>query len=76
MATYRLTVATSAQADTIEGESTPAASEDGRSRVVWSCDAFGRGVSVTVQPLTADTQFVLHAIRVTVTPSYAGADDA
>jgi hypothetical protein len=45
-------------------------------RVVWSCDEFGRGVSLTIKPLNADTQFVLHAMRAYVIPSSAGPEDS
>ena len=76
MAQYRLTVTTSATASVIQGESEPVGSDDGRLRVVWSCDEMGRGVSATIEPLTADTQFVLHSVRAIVIPSAAGPDDA
>jgi hypothetical protein len=73
--TYRLTLTTSASAATVEGEATPATSLDGKDRVVWSCDDVGRGVSIEVKPLSADTQFVFHSVRVQVIPSKAGPDD-
>jgi hypothetical protein len=76
MKAYRLSVTTTTTKSTIEGEATPATSADGRQRVVWSCDEFGRGASVTIKPLDANTQFVLHGVRVYVVASLAGADDA
>jgi hypothetical protein len=50
-------------------------SADGKQRLVCSCDEVGRGVSVEIKPLGADTQFVLHSIRVQVIPSKAGPED-
>jgi hypothetical protein len=76
MKQYSLTIETSTEVATIVGSAEPAPAADGRLRVVWGCDSQGRGVSATVKPLSADTQFVLHSLRLTVVPSIAGPEDA
>lgn len=76
MPSYRCTTETSAAAATVEGDASPSASRDGTSRIVWGTDDFGRGVSVTVQPLQANGQFVAHRVELEVTVSNAGPDDA
>jgi len=73
---YRLTIQTSNDAATVEGSALPTNSQDGRLRLVWSTDAVGRGVSITVQPLSAETQFVIHQMMAVVIPSQAGPDDS
>jgi hypothetical protein len=76
MAQHRMTVQTPTTASTVEGDATPSSSEDGTARVVWGCDDVGRGVLVTIQPLEANGQFVLHRVELTGTPSNAGPEDA
>jgi hypothetical protein len=73
---YELTLETSTEAATLVADATPATAADGRLRVVWGCDSQGRGASATIKPLSADTQFVLHSVRLTVIPSLAGVEDA
>jgi hypothetical protein len=73
--TYRVTITTSATESSLEGEAEAVMSADGKQRLVCSCDEVGRGVSVEIKPLGADTQFVLHSIRVQVIPSKAGPED-
>ncbi len=75
-ATYRLSTKTTAAENTVEGDAAPALSRDGTSRIVWSTDDFGRGISVTVQPLQANGQFVLHSVGLHVAPSSAGPEEA
>lgn len=76
MKDYSLTLETSTELATLVATAEPAAAADGRLRVVWGCDSQGRGASATIKPLTAETQFVVHSIRLTVIPSMAGAEDA
>jgi hypothetical protein len=76
MKEYSLTLETSTELATLVASATPPAAADGRLRVVWGCDSQGRGVSATVAPLSAETQFVVHAIRLTVIPAIAGVEDA
>jgi hypothetical protein len=73
---YRLTTRTASAASTVEGDATPNDSSDETMRVCWSTDNVGKGVEVTVQPLAAEEQFVLHAIVVTGTQTKAGPEDA
>jgi hypothetical protein len=42
---------------------------------VWGTDDVGKGVEVTIQPLLAEEQFILHAIVVRGTQSMMGAED-
>jgi hypothetical protein len=44
-------------------------------RVVWGTDDVGKGIEVTIQPLLAEEQFVLHAIVVRGVQSNAGPED-
>jgi hypothetical protein len=60
----------------VEGDSAPSLSHDGTSRIVWSTDDVGRGVSVKVQPLQANGQFVVHRIEIVGAVSRAGSEDA
>ena len=73
---YRCTTRTASSAATIEGDATPNASQDETMRVVWGTDDVGKGVEVTIQPLLAEEQFVLHAVVLRGVQSNAGADDA
>ena len=73
---YELTLETSTETSTLVADSTPATAADGRLRVVWGCDSQGRGVSATIKPLSAETQFVVQSIRLTVVPAFAGPEDA
>jgi len=63
------------EAATVEGIASPSLSHDGTSRIVWSCDDFGRGTSVTVRPLQANSQFVCHRVELAVSVSNAGPED-
>lgn len=75
MARYRCTTETSTAAATVEGTAIPSVSRDGTSRIVWSTDEVGRGTSVTVRPLQADSQFVVHRVELMVSVSNAGPED-
>ncbi len=75
MPSYRLTTETATAAATVEGVATPSLSRDGTSRIVWGCDDVGRGTSVTVRPLQANSQFVCHRVELIVSPSNAGPED-
>lgn len=72
----RVTTQASMSPSEVEGEPTPSTSQDGTYRLVVGADAFGRGPSVRVKPLTADEQFMLGKVSVKAIPSLAGADDA
>jgi hypothetical protein len=76
MSTFRLTLTTTTTSSHVEGDATSIPGQDVRSRVVWSTDDAGRGASVTVRPLQADKQNVIHSIAVTVIPSGASDDEA
>jgi hypothetical protein len=76
MKEYSLTLETSTELATLVGSATPSAAADKRLSIVWGCDSQGRGVSATIKPLSAETQFVIHSIRLTVIPSTSGVDDA
>jgi hypothetical protein len=73
--TYRCTTRTAGSASTVEGDATPNPSSDETMRVVWGTDDVGKGVEVTIQPLLAEEQFVLHAIVVRGVQSNAGPED-
>jgi hypothetical protein len=74
-ASYQLTTETSRSARTVEGTAQPALSEDGTSRVVWSIDDVGRGITVIVEPLEATGQFVCHRIELDIVITRAGPED-
>jgi hypothetical protein len=76
MARYQMTMQTTSSEKTVEGVATPSPSKDGTSRLVWGCDDFGRGISVTVRPLEATGQFVCHRVELEGTTSKAGPQDA
>jgi len=76
MSTYRLSLTTTTTASHVEGDAESIPGQDLRSRVVWSTDDAGRGASVTVRPLEADKQNVIHGVGVTVIPSGAADDEA
>jgi len=76
MSSYRLTLTTTTTSSHVEGDATAIPGQDNRSRVVWSTDDMGRGASVTVRPLGADKQTVIHSMAVTVIPSGAADDEA
>lgn len=73
--TYSATVATSSAAGDTLGAATPRAALDGRLRLLWGADSFGRGASVTIRPNDAFAQWVCHSVRVTAIPSQASPDD-
>jgi hypothetical protein len=72
----RVTITTSSGASVIEGTPVPASSADGTFRSVVGCDAFGRGMQVTVGPTTADEQWSLQRISLVAVASLAGPEDA
>lgn len=73
---YSASIANSTSAaDALGTETASATGADGRSRITWSADSFGRGVSVTITPLDATSQNVLHAVAFDVIPSLAGPED-
>lgn len=75
-APVRVSIVTASTVDTVEGIPEPSASQDGTYRLVVGCDIFGRGPQVTVKPLTADSQWILHRIAISARPSLAGPEDA
>ena len=74
-ATVQCEVTTSADANVVEGQTSAPSTADGRQRLVFGCDLAGRGVSISLKPLTADTQFVLYSMTAYVSASMAGPDD-
>jgi hypothetical protein len=72
---YRCTTRTASSELTVEGDATPNPSNDETMRVVWGTDDVGKGIEVTIQPLEAEEQFVLHAIVVRAVQTNAGAED-
>lgn len=72
----RLTVNTSMTPSMVEGEPEPSISQDDTYRLVCGIDAMGRGPTLTVKPLTADTQFAIERISIKVVPSLAGPEDS
>jgi hypothetical protein len=74
--TYRCTIRTGTVGTVIEGDATPSDSQDDTARAVFGCDEVGRGIEVTIQPLSAEAQFILHAVHVVAVPSQCGPDDA
>jgi hypothetical protein len=75
MAGYVLTVTTTSVQSASEGEATPLDTQDGRVRVIWSTDEVGRGMQLTIRPLSATRQTVFHSVKATVILSGAGDDD-
>lgn len=71
-----ITMQTPNTAGTVVGTPTPSVSQDGTYRLVAGADIQGRGIQVKVSPQTADSQWSLNAVSMTLIPSTATAEDA
>lgn len=72
----RVTVNTSMTASTVQGEPEPSISQDSTYRLVCGVEAMGRGPTVTVKPLTADSQFAIERISLAAVASKCGPEDS
>lgn len=72
-----VTLSSAAASATLEGTPSPASAADGMYRLVCGADmGSGRGLTVTVQPTTAMTQWNLQRVSATGTLALAGVDEA
>lgn len=72
----QVTVNATMTPSSVEGAPEPSISHDGTYRLVCGVEAFGRGPSVQVRPLTAVDQFAIERISMSVVASRAGPEDA